>query len=275
MKSFALKITIVLILFISFTSCGSEVKEVTEPYNVLVYFDLTESVDSTTIALAVIKLEKIIKSLPPASKFAVRIIYNNPLEENSYEFETKKLNPGDEFITSRKVAYLNDLRNNSVKCKNIMLQKFYELRTQNNNSPKMSCIINTLKSAHDYFQNTTGYINALFYLSDMIEQCDARYSATGSVYMKAPTRPSLSKLESSIETHFKPQFNLFDKVKGNIFFVLTTDKQGDATCLRTDEVQLLWAQILKKVGYPADVHQKMHCKVDLPQSFSSLYNFDN
>jgi hypothetical protein len=123
---------------------------------------------------------------------------------------------------------------------------------------KESCICNSLENAHLLLSSIDTHTCEIqvIVLSDMFEEC-----SKASSYFKVDfymcsngrKRAGFNELKASVANNYSPKHLLSKYVKPqNLHFILTESDQYNekgTKCLNPNEVQELWSDILKKMGY--------------------------
>ena len=146
--------------------------------------------------------------------------------------------------------------------KQTKISEFYSLLTNEivqakmknkNASYQQSCIINTLRTAYNKFMGTDTSRSecSLYYFSDLIEQCDGKNSDAGKLYFCSSTMyPDFETLQSQIKESYNPKDINLKKYTGNrIYFVRSTEGEGQGRCISESQLNELWYLVLEKVGY--------------------------
>ncbi len=239
---------------------------------VLVFCDITTSVDGKSIDRSIEKLKSLMASLPTGAKVKVFPIDNNDYPEKLVDYEIPNCKNPD--LTGRLAEKFEE------KCKediSLSITEFgksikvkYDQLAQNAEIHQRSCIINTLDKVHETFKNVdkNRYIFHTVYLSDMIEECR---SPVGSLFMcskkKAPDKNAMLK---DIRENYNPAFNLKETVGQSVSIVISTQLMGsdDYKCVFPNEQKDLWKEVFIKAGYSGEDFSLIPFSSELPPTFT-------
>lgn len=219
-----------------------------KPEQVLIYIDLTSSIKPDGVIRISEKLKTVLLSLPRASVANIRLVEKNLLGESPFEALES---PAGCVVEESEIDRVRiEAQKACDKASEPYIKKINEIvaRVQTL-KPKMdvSCIIDTLESAHDFFKVKDSQHSAfrLIYFSDMIEQCPS-----SSIYICSRTaQPRREEIEAKINASFHPTFNLESVLGPNLSIIITASDNPGVSCLSLSEQKEIWRDVFSKVGY--------------------------
>ena len=266
-----------------------EISENEKPYRILLFCDITNSVNKDSIKRVKEKVEKLISSVKdrPGSKITAYPIDSGGYSEALFEFEVPECEFG-EFGKSLDNLIKKECAN---KVDRVLTEKYgkefeksfgeiltkkYRENLQVKNLKQRSCIVNTLKKTYKFFYKSVDtkarreedkYISELIYLSDMIEQCN---SSIGAVYLCSESqKPNLDSILKLVESNYAPDFTLGELLGNKVSFVITTEMIGNPQhkCLTAEKLENFWETIFLKNGYSRKQFRLLHWEANLPDRF--------
>lgn len=219
-----------------------------KPEQVLIYCDLTTSIKPEGIGSISKKLRKVLRNLPRGSCANIRLVEKNLLGDSPFtELQTPlpckrpDTKIKRELVQARKKCEEKDAPY-LTKVDEIS-KRITTLKPQEN----ISCIMNTLEAAHDFFKgkDKERYNLRLIYFSDMIEQCNSN-----SIYICGKNnQPKKPDILAKIENGFIPTYKLQEVIGSNISIIITNSDNPDYKCLPLSEQKDIWRAIFAKTGY--------------------------
>ncbi len=219
-----------------------------KPEQILIYCDLTTSIKQEGILKISEKLRQVLLGVPRGSVVNIRVVEKNLLGESPFpeistpspckipETEIKrKITDAQKECEKNDPSYIAQVEEVSEKIKTLKPQV------------DISCIINTLEAAHDFFmgKDKNKYKFRLIYFSDMIEQCYAN-----SIFICGKkNQPKKLDILTKIEKGFNPTYNLESLLGEDISIIITTSDNPSYKCLSLSEQKDIWALVFSKTAY--------------------------
>jgi len=223
-------------------------RETEKPEVVLIYCDLTTSIKQEGILKISEKLKQVLLNVPRNSTITIRLVEKNLLGESIYpEIKTPADCEIPDTTVNRKrrdaLEACNKNDNEYVRSIEEISEKIRTLKPQED----VSCIIDTLETAHDFFKGKDGdkYKFRLVYFSDMIEQC----YGTSIFVCSSKRQPVFKDIMTRIENNFNPNYNLNALIKNDLSVIVTTSDNPNDKCLTLSEKKQVWELVFKKLGY--------------------------
>lgn len=274
---FLLLLGVFLFFVTGFKACGPPPQPPAQkPFLILVFIDITTSVDGQSIDSVIEKAKNLVTSLPFNSRIVVFPIDNNDFPEKLLDYTIPKCD--DETLT----GMLKDVADK--RCRTGITERIdefgasiktkYEDLKQNTSIKQRSCIINTLSKINEFFkhEDKNTYTFEVLYLSDMIEECN---SSVGSIYLCSNRRPPVKEdILKEIQSRYNPNFRLKEILDNNISFVITTKILGSAQykCLFQEGHKEVWRNVFSKVGYSESDFESFPFTSEIPGKFKKLEN---
>ena len=285
-KGFYLVFLTLLFVLCSGSSCGPEVVDTNKkppenpaekkPSFILVFCDITTSVDKGSIDKVVDKAKQLFDGLSSGSRIVAYPIDDNDYAESfiDYTLPTCEKNPNltEDVAEIERKGCLDKIKPDKDTNRDELAKK---IKSKSDEVAKdtvtkhRSCIIDTLNKANEIFKNKdkNAYQFEVIYLSDMIEECSSKI---GSIFMcskkQVPIRENILNL---IDKKYNPDFNLKELVGNNINIVITTKMLGsnENKCLFKDDHQEVWKNVFIKVGYSAEDFSSFSFDTEIPDKF--------
>lgn len=250
-----------------------------KPSLILVFCDVSNSVDSSSIKNVISKAKMIISALSDGSKIVIYPIDDNDYPEKILELSSPKNKEDDNFtgilkeqVDKDKKTQLEKLLNEKAVELETKINSRYEEILNDKSSKHRSCIFNTFSKINEFFKNEDSekYNFEVIYLSDMIEQCN---SNVGSVFICGGKKGDLptkkEEVLKNIDTNLLPTINLKKLIGKNISIVITTKMMGssDYKCLSPQNHLEIWEKAFGKAGYTKEEFELIPFGDDLPNRF--------
>ena len=267
-----IKVTCLILLTILFgceelTKNALEEEQVAEslrtPKNIVLFCDMTTSLDSISISTLAQYSRRLINELPWGSKIEVYPINNSTFSKAIFKEEIAPFPESgltSDVNKAKKLRYIKALQLE----KEILKRYGYEKKDTINQY--QSCIITSLESIHGLLKSRKDNKNThVVFFSDMVEQC--LVSSAGPIYMCTNIknrRPDKKEILQKIEKKYNPDFNLKDLIDNRISIVITSDKKEEHRCLLDKDLKEIWQRIFEKVGYSKEDFISFHFNQGLP-----------
>jgi hypothetical protein len=219
-----------------------------KPEQVLIYADLTTSIKQEGIDRISEKLKQVLLNLPRDSFVSIRLVEKNLLGESPFpELQTPATCKMPESEIKREIV---EAQKECKKKDEPYIKRVDEISERIKTVKPhvdVSCIMDTLESAHDFFKgkNKEKYDFRLIYFSDMIEQCNSN-----SIFVcGSKNQPKKADILAKIESGYNPNYNLASVVGDNVSIIITTNDNPNYNCLSLSEQKDIWSAIFSKTGY--------------------------
>jgi hypothetical protein len=248
------------IIFITFFFCivgcgGKEILKPTPQKNLLVFVDLSTSLDTLETKSQSKKLSSLIDTLS---------IYNTeikifPMDLSVYQDPIISHKIEEKYIHELKNVKIRQDRKEFAKKLEAILFEIYSEKSRSKKDIK-SCIISSLEMAYNSLPEDTILLKntQLLFMTDRIEQCPE--SSAGKLYMCNSSRePNFDKIINQIEEKYNPKNKLGNKLKSEqIHFIITSTYSNTNICLSENQQIEIWDKVLIKHGFtkPNRVYQK-------------------
>ena len=253
------------------TSGKTLLKDVQQKKSILMFVDLTGSMEKTGVELVAKKAATILLSLAPGSQVNVKLIDDHADIHESLFLETIPViekNTG-----TSKMKYKKDVQLLSQELE-MKINRRYKYR--DSLDVLNSCVINTVPHAYRYFvrKGFGTYQKELVYLSDMIEMCDGE---AGAIYMASSNgKSAVSSILNQIDKNFNADsLNLKSVIGNNVSVILTSSNSkgtSSYSSLKRDEIRKVWEEIFRRAGYEKkDIDEYFNFGTEIPVRFSIPY----
>lgn len=245
-----MKIALKFLALISITlliECNEDIKTVElQPDQLIVFCDLSTSLNEDDIKIQSNKLKQIIKNLPHHSYISIYpmdlSIFQDPIIQ---EYIPEK----SEF-QSINVRTIKRREKLADSISTVLIEKYHK-KNKNSNTEFKSCIISSFEMAYNLLPQNQEVLDKtkVVFMTDMIEQCPE--SSLGSLYMCSNSQqPNLDNILDQIEKEYEPVKRLGNKLHTNqIFIVITSSYGNQKKCLTEKEQNQVWDKILLKQGF--------------------------
>ena len=199
--------------------CEKEIENVGPQKNILIFCDLTTSLNSDDIKSQSDKVKQLINE--QSFNFQVSVY---PMDVSIYQdiLFQDSIPPLDQIHQSKNIV-IKDKKDKTADLIDDILIDTYNKHSKNNTDFK-SCIISSFEMAYNLLpddKETLSNTQVIFF-SDMIEQCPD--SVLGSLYMCSSSRqPKFEKILKQVDEKYNPTFKLSKKLnKDQIHIVITS-----------------------------------------------------
>lgn len=228
---------------------------------VLIFCDLTTSVDPSSIKKVARDAYNLILSFPHNTKL---IIY--PIDESPF------VKPILDFTYPSKATKSSEIHKNKTIVKraakfayDTILQLYQdEYSSDKAGNRAISCMMRSLETAHSQFlqyKNVKGnnYSYELIYLSDMLEECST--SPVGAIFFtKQYFKDALKKLDT-----YKPDFDLS---YADVTIIISVEQYATASAyISYEELKNAWKNVFIKAGFSAEQFSGFNFLPTIPPKF--------
>jgi len=232
---------------------------------VLVFCDMTLSLDSIHMIKQIDKIERLYDSLEPYSLMKIYPIDNMISTTSFYEIiKPEKFEPNSEEPIIIQKSKRKRYKEKEEKNAKLLRSSIYNRYKENNKDEKneyQSCIISSLETIYSLVKSKREKEKTYVILfSDMIEQCPR--AIYGSMYMctgnSSRRIPVFEVLEKRIEDKYQPEFNLKEILGNRISVVLTNSTKEQKKCILNSDRNKIWKKVFEKVGYTSKDFESLH-----------------
>ena len=274
MKSSLLTLAIIIIILVGggiYLSCTSDSNINEKKRLLLVFADLTGSMDQQGVNHVADKAKKIFSSLPEGAKMHVKLIDSNNSRHAVFEGEIPELTGNSIALKS---AHKTSISQQADSLEELLLQ------TYTSSPPMKSCIFNSFESVFTFFrsQDSLTYDYELIFLSDMIEECSSSFThlkTNMNMRSDSGSAPELEELIAKVDSNYSPDFNLKELIKPeNLYCIVTPSDhyKNQKGCMQTRDSRKLWQHIFTKLGYSESETNSLFIETSLPFQFqNSVY----
>lgn len=239
------------LIFLLLSACTEKNKEVKKQKYLLLYIDLSNSIDdSATTKIKSDMLNLISQDLGDSAIINLFVIdekVNTPLI-----CKIKLPTAQKDQLFFEKQVYQSKLNEAKEELTRSLEKAIDQQKNSENKLSEESCLLNTLAIAHSKFRSidTTKYECSIYYFTDLIEQCEGRGTGTPRLYFASSTlRCNYDLLKREIITNYNPGFNLYQYTGERIYFIRFPEKAGLKYHVNRTEIDSLWMHALHKVGF--------------------------
>jgi hypothetical protein len=269
-KNILLPSFLLIIVLCVLTNCETEEKK----RCVLVYVDLTGSMDQYGVDHVADKARVIWQSLDAESRMVVKLIDDNDARPAIFDHRLPSIASGFD----KDIEALDYVLDSLGQVLHDTLHLLYQEHSQRTKGKEefSSCIINSFPAISRFFndQDTCDNRFELVFLSDMVEECSAKYNHVHQdikMYNHSGgSKPDTAVLASRLREGFLPKLQLKQFVSpDHVYCVVTPNSTyiGNASCLQTPEIEDLWGVIFQKLGYSKEDLHRIHFSTELPPEF--------
>ena len=247
-------INLLLIISLITLSCVEEKEDSGPQKQLLIFCDLTTSLNLEDIKSQSDKVKQLINA--QSYNFQVSVYPMDVSIYQDYLFQDS-IPPLNKIHKSKNIAIINKKKNIADSIENILINT-YNKHSKNSIDFK-SCIISSFEMAYNLLPNDEETLKntQVVFFTDMVEQCPE--SIVGSLYMCSKTRqPSFEKILNQVEDKYNPKSKLSDKLaKNQIHIVITSSYGNQKKCITESQQKEVWNEILIKQGYekPRQIHR--------------------
>lgn len=253
------KVSLLLVIPLLIFSCEEEIEDVGPQKHILIFCDLTTSLNSNDIKIQSDKVSQLIDN--QNSNFEISIypmdvsIYQNILFQDS-------IPPLSQIHQSKNIAIKDKKSKIAADINNILIET-YTNHSQSNVDFK-SCIISSFEMAYNLLPNDKETLEntQVVFFTDMVEQCPD--SALGPLYMCSSTRqPNFEEILKKVEKEYIPKTKLSEKLTNDQVHVVITSSYGNQSrCITESQQNQIWDTIFIKQGF--DTPQSIYRKSTVP-----------
>lgn len=228
---------------------------------VLIFCDLTASVDSSSIRKVARDAYNLIFVFPYQTRLIIYPIDESPFVKPILDFTYPSKATKNSQIHKNKIWIRNVARSAYDSIINLYHAEYSNSKT---GSRPISCIMRSLETAHCQFmqfKDVSGkkYSYELIYLSDMLEECGT--SPVGPVaFTKKYFRNSLERLEA-----YQPEFDLS---YANVSIIISVEQYAmESAYISYEELKTAWKKVFMKVGFSAERIEGFNFLPTIPPKF--------
>lgn len=253
------KISLLLIVVQLAFSCEEEIEDVGPQKHILIFCDLTTSLNPNDIKSQSNKVSQLINNQDFNFEISVYpmdvSIYQDVLFQDS-------IPPLNQIHQSKNIA-IKDKKSKMADDINNILIETYTNHSQSNVDFK-SCIISSFEMAYNLLPNDKETLEntQVVFFTDMVEQCPD--SALGPLYMCSSTRqPNFEKILKQVDENYNPKFKLSEKLTNDQVHVVITSSYGNQSrCITESQQNQIWDNIFIKQGF--EIPQSIYRKSTVP-----------
>lgn len=228
---------------------------------VLIFCDLSTSVDSAAILKVERDVSKLMLNFPYETRLYILPIVESPFVKPILDFTYpgKATRPSD--IEKNKALVRRAAQYAPQKIKELYRKEFSGPNAQNK---PLSCILRSLETAHSYFSQFRSiqgekFEFELIYLSDMIEEC--KNSPVGGVFLtKGSHNAALQNLQN-----YKPDFDLS---YARVSIIVSVDAYDEESkYISYEQLKDVWQKIFARAGFSAERFREFGFLSTIPPRF--------
>ncbi len=250
---------LMLPLLILYWSC-----EETSKKEAVIFFDLSKSLDTSSVHLQAQKLKELMAKLNQEVKVTIYPVSEFLFPEPIYTYSPL---PTSEFSTDSVNITAKEFHNKQADSVFRLIKKKSKIKRdlKSEGYLSQSCLINTLNASHSILKNKIRDTISLnvYIFSDMIEDCNAKNTAVMS--MCDIENAKEERLLLQIENNRMLDFNLQKIIKNRISVITTSSVLEKIKCIDESKRIKIWKAIFKRVGYNENVFDSIYYGIELPE----------
>jgi len=265
----------ILFVCIAFTlflcSCSGNTPPIPEEPKrlILVFADLTGSMNLTGVEAVAEKIHDLTMRLDPGATMVVKLI-----DDDNSEPIARIVVPEIQQGIDSELREINKVRTEAAThVRDTLIHSFKNTPSRQRNT---SCILNAMEFAYSFFRvkDAEVYNFELVFVSDMIEECSMEHGILAQdLYMiekQKKDAPTFVEMEEKVKGQFLKSNDLGQFVSFNdVKCVLTINEAYNNIpgCMNQQELRLLWECIFCELGLDSTAKNQLHFDTELPSNF--------